>query len=180
MWVCHITRTPGCSTALCSVPLFCTHRLGILRRLSRTLGVTTVVAPKRVPTPTDGVFPASPTKNSGKQKILQQGKTTTWSKDEPVKLSLQLCTPLRRQTLSVRVSSLSPPTLRWRGNGGIREAANELRAATLHCDLRGILQARSFVHNLAASFDGLLQAPTFGYGQGLDRWGTQRQHKRAA
>ena len=37
------------------------------------------------------------------------------------------------------------------------KAANELSTATLRCDLRGILQARLGVHNLAASFDGLLQ-----------------------
>ena len=115
---------------------------------SALFGVTTVVAPKRVPTPTNGVFPASPTKNTGKQKFLQQSKTTTWSKDEPVKLSLQLSTPLRPQTLPGRVSSPSPPTLRWRSNGGVVKAANELR---------GIFQTRLDVHNLAARFDGLLQ-----------------------
>ena len=53
VWVCHVTGTPGCSTA---------------NVRNQHSWVTTVVAPKRVPTPTNGVFPASPTKNSGKTK----------------------------------------------------------------------------------------------------------------
>ena len=57
---------------------------------------------KRVPTPLTECSLHPQRKIQGKQKFLQQGKTTTWSKEEPVKLSLQLST----QTLKL----ISSPT----------------------------------------------------------------------
>ena len=45
MWVCHITETPGCSTALCSVPLHCTQA----RYFARTAEVTICLISERLP-----------------------------------------------------------------------------------------------------------------------------------
>ena len=45
MWVCHITGTPGCSTALCSVPLHYTQA----RYFMRTAEVTICIISKRLP-----------------------------------------------------------------------------------------------------------------------------------
>ena len=39
MWVCHITGTPGCSTALCSVPLHCTQARYFTRTAEVTIGI---------------------------------------------------------------------------------------------------------------------------------------------
>ena len=45
MWVCHITGTPGCSTALCSVPLHCTQA----RYFARTVEATICIFSERLP-----------------------------------------------------------------------------------------------------------------------------------
>ena len=45
MWVCHSTGTPGCSTALCSVPLDCTQA----RFFKRTAEVTICTISERLP-----------------------------------------------------------------------------------------------------------------------------------
>ena len=45
MWVCHITGTPGCSTALCSVPLHSTQA----RYFTRTAEVTICMISERLP-----------------------------------------------------------------------------------------------------------------------------------
>ena len=45
MWVCHITGTPGCSTALCSVPPHCTQA----RYFTRTAEVTICIISERLP-----------------------------------------------------------------------------------------------------------------------------------